>query len=59
MNKKSMRNLPAFKRIQQRNAQYHISRYTPHEQAIREHIARGFGYGLTRLAGLLDQKNKI
>ncbi len=58
-----MRNLPAFQRIQQRNAQYHISRYTLHEQAIREHIQRGFvdpsrEQCLDEIA-LLDQRNKI
>jgi hypothetical protein len=59
MNKRTNARLRAFQTIQLRNAGYHISQYTPHEQAINEHIRRGYGDGLLRMAGLLDQKNKI
>jgi hypothetical protein len=58
MNKRIVSRLQAFQREQRRNARYHVSWYTPHEQAIKEHILRGFGDGLTRVAHLLDQKNK-
>lgn len=53
------RKLEAFRRAQARAAKYHISQSTPHDQAIREHKAKGYGMGLERGAGLLDQRNKI
>lgn len=59
MNKRTNARLRAFQAIQLRNAKYHISRKTPHEQAIAEHVARGYGEGLTRVEGLLVQANKI
>lgn len=63
MNKRVKRNIASFQRSQRRSARYHISQYTPHEQAIREHITRGFEQGLCRVlcitAGLLDQRNKL
>lgn len=59
MNKRLKRNLEPFRRIQQANGQYHISQLSPHERAIKEHIQRGFESGLARVAGLLDQRNKI
>ena len=59
MNKRIQRKLDVFKRVQQQRSPYHISWYTPHEQAIREHIARGFGAGLKRVAGLLDPNNQL
>lgn len=59
MNKRVQRKLAVFQRLQQRNGRYHISHHTPHEQAILEHKRRGYGDGLTRQAGLLDQRNKI
>lgn len=70
MNKRVKRNIASFQRSQRRSARYHISQYTPHEQAIREHVMRGYSdprrYGvLSDLAaydqelGLLDQRNKL
>lgn len=59
MNKRIVAKLRQFQQIQSRNGRYHVSYYTPHEQAIREHIQRGFENGLYRQAGLLDQANKI
>lgn len=59
MDKRIAAKLKAFQQIQRRNGRYHISHYTLHEQAIKEHIQRGFKGGLTRVAGLLDQANKI
>lgn len=46
MNKRVKRNLASFQQAQRHSARYHISQYTPHEQAIREHITRGFEQGL-------------
>lgn len=61
MNKRLKRHLAAFQRIVARPAsvKYHVSQYTIHEQAIREHIQRGFADGLDRVPGLLNQANKI
>jgi hypothetical protein len=59
MNEQTKRGIAAFNRIKQRSWRYSVSPYTAHEAAIREHIARGFGDGLKRMAGLLDQRNKI
>lgn len=59
MNKRIQRKLDVFKRVQAAKPQYSFSQYSLHDQAIREHITRGFGGGLTRQAGLLDQRNKI
>jgi len=59
MNKRVQRKLDVFRRIQQARPQYNFTYYTPHEQAIREHIQRGFKAGLTRVPGLLNQANKI
>jgi len=59
MNKRIQRKLDVFKRVQQAKPHYHISQYAPHDQAIREHIRRGFKDGLTREPWLLDQRNKI
>lgn len=42
MNSSLKRNLAAFRRVQMRSAKYHLSQLTPHEQAIREHVKRGF-----------------
>jgi len=49
----------AFQHIQMRKPAYLVSPYSLHEQAIREHIQRGFAEGLTRKPGLLDQANRI
>lgn len=62
MNTRLKRKLEGFKRIVAASpdrARYHFSGYTPHEQAIREHIKRGFGAGLDRISYLLSQGNKI
>lgn len=59
MNKRTKRNLAAFQRVVARSAHYHVSPYSLHEQAIREHVKRGFESGLTRVPGLLDQGNRI
>lgn len=59
MNKRVQRKLDVFRRIQQAKPQYFLPRLTPHEQAIREHIQRGFKAGLTRVPGLLSQANKF
>lgn len=59
MNKLIKRQLAAFQACQRRSARYHVSQSTPHERAMREHILRGFESGLTRVAGLLNQENKI
>ncbi len=59
MDKRSKRSLDAFKRVQQRSWRFHVSQYDAHTQAIREHIQRGYAAGLTRVVGLLDQRNKI
>lgn len=66
MNKALKRNLAPFQRIVATNAKYHTSPYSVHEQAIREHIRRGFTapavFGpspLFALLPLLDQANKI
>lgn len=57
MNKRIRHNLSAFQAAQ--HSRYHISQYSPHEQAIREHMRRGHAEGLERVAGLLDQRNRI
>lgn len=59
MNKRVANRLKAFIQIQHGNGRYHMSQLSLHEQAIREHVQRGHEAGLTRQAGLLDQKNKI
>lgn len=59
MNKRLKAKLAPLVRIQAQNPQYHVSRYSTHEQAIREHVKRGYGDGLVRVAGLLDQGNRI
>lgn len=59
MNKRVVARLRGFQAAQRRSGQYHFSQYTPHEQAIREHIARGFKEGLSRLPFLLAQDNRI
>lgn len=62
MNKRTKAKIAAFQRVQQRNGAYHISQFTPHEQAIREHVSRGFVAPTAHLAndlGLLDARNKI
>lgn len=59
MNKRSRRGIAAFQRVQQRSARFCMSQYDAHTQAIREHKKRGYADGLTRVAGLLDQRNRI
>lgn len=59
MNKRIVSRLRAFQQVQRRQGRYHISQLTPHEQAIREHVERGFKSGLVRVPGLLNQENKI
>ncbi len=63
MNKRMQRKLDVFKRVQARKPAYCFSQYTPHEQAIREHVARGFvdprRRGVLDELALLDQRNKI
>lgn len=59
MTKRIKRNIAAFQAATRQSARYHISPYTIYEQAVREHIRRGFGSGLERIAGLLNQANKI
>lgn len=59
MNKRAKAKLDVFRRVQAANGKYHVSQHTPHEQAIREHARKGFSDGLIRVAGLLDQRNKI
>ena len=51
----------AFSRLQHRPSRikYLLSPLSAHEQAIREHVKRGYGDGLTRVAGLLSQENKL
>lgn len=58
MNKRTVKRLQAFKHIQQRNGKYHISYYTPHEQAIAEDIKR-YGKRLVPLLPLMDQRNAL
>ncbi len=61
MNKR--KGLRAFQQIQAKNSAYHISQFTPQEQAIREHVRRGFvdprRYKALDELALLDQRNKI
>jgi len=59
MNRQVRQRLAAFQRAQRRSARYHVSVSTPHERAIREHKKRGFTEGLNRIAGLLDQRNRL
>lgn len=59
MTKRSKRNVAAFARVQAKSPQYLASPYTLHEQAIREHVRRGFAEGLRREAFLIDQANKV
>ncbi len=59
MNKRVRAKLAVFQRIQQGKPQYHFPRSSPHEQAIAGHIRLGYGDGLTRVAGLLSQSNRI
>lgn len=63
MDKRKARSLNAFKQIQRQNGRYHVSQYTPHEQAIREHLSRGHSdprrHGVLGEPVLLDQANKI
>lgn len=59
MAKRKSSGFKAFAQIQATRAQYHVSRLTLHEQAIREHKQRGLESGLTRVAGLLVQANRI
>lgn len=63
MDKRVQRKLAVFQRIQQRKPQYHFPRSTPHEQAVAEHIRRGFSDPRRRAVldelSLLDQRNKI
>lgn len=59
MLKRSKRGIAAFARIQAKTPRYIVSPYSLHEQAIREHVRRGYEDGLTREAGLLVQSNKV
>lgn len=61
MNKQSRKQFEAFCNHARRSPmaqRYILSQRTAQEQAIAEHAARGFADGLTRVAGLLDQRNK-
>lgn len=49
----------AFQRIQQQKYAYCVSQFTPQEQAIREHIKRGFQDPSAYVPGLLNQENRI
>lgn len=59
MNKRIRARLRPFQQIQQRNGAYHISQLSMQEQAIREHVKRGFIDPRAHVPGLLVQTNKI
>lgn len=59
MAKQKSNGFKAFAQIQATKPLYHLPRLTWHEQAIREHKQRGLESGLTRVAGLLVQANRI
>jgi len=48
-----------FQQIQARNGAYHVSPYSLQDQAIREHIKRGFQDPRAHVPGLLSQQNRL
>jgi hypothetical protein len=59
MTKRAKRDINTFKRVQQCNGKYHISPFSVQEQAIREHVRRGYSDPRAHVPGLLSQENKI